>query len=51
MKILKYKKIRNNEYKIITDEGEYSLYDDVIVKYELLLKKEISKVDFKKIEA
>ena len=41
MKILKYKKGKKNEYKIMTDEGEYILYDDIIIKYELLLKKEI----------
>ncbi len=42
MKIVKYKKLRNNEYKIITDKGEYKLYDDIIIKYQLLLKKEIN---------
>ena len=42
MKILKYKKIKGNEYKIITDKGEYRLYDDIIIKYGLLLKKDIS---------
>ena len=43
MKILKYKKIKGNEYKIITDKEEYKLYDDIIIKHELLLKKEINK--------
>ena len=42
MKILKYKKGRKNEYKILTDEKEYILYDDIIIKHELLLKKEIN---------
>ena len=42
MKILKYKKGRKNEYKILTDEKEYVLYDDIIIKHELLLKKEIN---------
>ena len=46
MKILKYKKGKKNEYKIITDEKEYILYDDIIIKYELLLKKEISKKEW-----
>ncbi len=41
MKILKYQKTRNNEYKIFTDIGEYKLYDDIIIKYELLLNNEI----------
>ena len=46
MKILKYKKGKKNEYKILTDEKEYILYDDIIIKYELLLKKEISKKEW-----
>lgn len=46
MKILKYKKGKKNEYKILTDDGEYVLYDDIIVKYELLLKKEINKKEW-----
>ena len=46
MKILKYKKGKKNEYKILTDESEYILYDDIIVKHELLLKKEISKKEW-----
>ena len=46
MKILKYKKGKKNEYKILTDEKEYVLYDDIIIKYELLLKKEISKKEW-----
>ena len=49
MKILKYKKGKKNEYKITTYEGEYTLYDDLIIKYELLLKKEINKKDWESI--
>ena len=49
MKIIKYKKGKNNEYKILTDEKEYNLYDDIIIRYELLLKKEISKKEWEKI--
>ncbi len=49
MKILKYKKTKNNEYKITTDKDEFTLYDDIIIKYELLLKKEISTEEFKDI--
>lgn len=41
MKILKYKKDKKNIYKIETSKGEYKLYDDIIIKNELLLKKEI----------
>lgn len=49
MKILKYAKTKTNEYKIITDKNEYKLYDDIIIKYELLLKKEVSEELFNKI--
>ncbi len=49
MKILKYKKGKKNEYKILTDEKEYILYDDIIIKHELLLKKEISKKEWEKV--
>lgn len=50
MKILKYQKLKKNEYKIITDEKVLNLYDDIIIKYELLLKKEITKKELEKIE-
>lgn len=46
MKILKYEKINTNEYKITTDKEAYKLYDDTIIKYELLLKKEIDEKEF-----
>ena len=49
MKILKYKKGKRNEYKVLTDESEYTLYDDIIIKYELLLKKEIDKKEWENI--
>lgn len=49
MKILKYKKGKRNEYKIITDKGEYTIFDDVIIKYELLLKKELKEQEWNKI--
>lgn len=42
MKILKYKKISGVKYKIFLDDNrEFSLYEDVILKFELLLKKDI----------
>ena len=42
MKIVKYKKGRNNKYIVLLDNDiELSLYEEVILKYELLLKKEI----------
>lgn len=49
MKILKYKKSKGNKYKIITDDKEYNLYDDIIIKHELLLKKEIDDKVFAKV--
>ena len=46
MKIIKYIKISNNRYKIILESNEtIILYENVILKYELLLKKEISNIE------
>ena len=42
MKILKYKKKHNGQYELQLESGEVlSLYEEVILKYELLLKKKI----------
>lgn len=41
MRIVKYKKIKNNKYLVDFDNGSLELYEEVILKYELLLKKEI----------
>lgn len=41
MKIIKYKKVGSNKYKIYFDNDEIVLYEDVILKHNLLLKKEI----------
>lgn len=49
MKLIKYQKARSNEYKLVTDKGEFKLYDDIIIKYELLLKKVISDKEFDKV--
>lgn len=49
MKIEKYSKGSANKYKVMIDSEEYTLYDDVIIKYELLLKKEISDKELKEI--
>ena len=43
MKIKKYTKLRDNRYKIYLDEEEIVLYDDVILEFGLLTKKEIDK--------
>ena len=50
LKIVSYKKKRNNIYEIALSNNEkISLYDDVILKYELLLKKEINDNELKDI--
>lgn len=41
MKIKKYKKDKNNKYKVLIDDEEIVLYDDIIIKYNLLMKSEI----------
>ncbi len=41
MHILKYKKLKNGEYELILDEGSIYLHEDLILKYNLLLTKEI----------
>jgi len=50
MKIISYQKKKNNLYEITLSNNEvYALYDDVILKYELLLKKEINDKELEKI--
>lgn len=49
MKIEKYVKDKQNKYKVLIDGEAITLYDDVIVKYNLLLKNEISHDEFKEI--
>lgn len=51
MKIIKYQKLHNNEYKIYTEKEIYKLYDDIIIKYELLIKKELKENELKNILA
>ena len=41
MEILKFKKIGKSKYKIYFENEEITLYEDVILKYDLLLKKNI----------
>lgn len=42
MEIKSYKKLRGNVYEVSLDNGDdYKLFDDVILKYELLLDKDI----------
>ena len=50
MKILKYKKQTNGKYKIFFDnDTDLLLYEDTILKYELLLKKELSSKRLEKV--
>lgn len=41
MKINKFKKVGKNKYKIIFDNIDLTLYEDVILKYDLLIKKDV----------
>lgn len=41
MQINKFKKVGRSKYKIIFDNTDIILYEDIILKYDLLLKKEI----------
>ena len=49
MKIGKYTKLKSNKYSVVFDDITVKLYDDVIVKYELLRLKEIDEKQFKEI--
>ncbi len=49
MKIEKYKKLKSNKYEVVIDDIKVKLYDDVIVKFQLLRKKEISLEEFEEI--
>ena len=49
MEIKKYKKDKNNTYKVYIDDEIITLYDDVIIKYNLLLNKEIDRHKFDEI--
>ena len=41
MDIIKYKKLKNGKYQIITTTCTFELYEEVILKYNLLLSKKI----------
>ena len=49
MHIQKYKKDKSNKYKVYIDDDEYTIYDDVIIKYNLLCKKEITEEELKEV--
>ena len=46
MKIIKYQKLKNNKYELLLDNNDkITLYDEVILKNELLLTKEINDIN------
>lgn len=49
MIIQKYKKDKANRYKVVIDDEEYTLYDDIIIQYGLLMKKELTKKELEEI--
>lgn len=49
MKIKKYKKERGNKYSVLIDDEIIKLYDDVIIKFELLRKNELSNDEYEEI--
>ena len=48
MKILKYKLIGKDKYKIYFKDKEIVLYEDIILKHDILLKKDLSEKDIEK---
>jgi len=50
MKIIKYTKLKNNQYQVDFDKESLILYDDIIIQYELLLKKYIKEDEFLKLK-
>ena len=49
-KIIKFKKSKGNTYILYFDSTSITLYDDIITKYELIRKKEISDEELESIE-
>ncbi len=50
MKIVKYSKLKSNKYKVVFDnELEVELYDDIIVQYNLIGKKELTQKELDEI--
>lgn len=49
MKIIKYRKMAGGKYKVTTDSLDLVLYEEVILKYNLLITKEIDPLDPEKI--
>ena len=49
MKVLKYKKLTGGKYKVTLDTMDIVLYEEVILKYNLLITKEIDPLEIEKI--
>lgn len=45
MKIEKYKYLKQGRYEVIIDNNKYIIYEDIIIKNDLLTKKDINKKD------
>ncbi|MBQ8891432.1 MAG: RecX family transcriptional regulator [Bacilli bacterium] len=46
MKIIKYERSKKNKYKVYLEDGEFvELYEDIILKHELLFKKNITDIE------
>ena len=45
MKIEKYKHLGNSKYKVTIDKDDYIVYEDIILKYSILGKENITKKD------
>ena len=43
MKIEKYKFLKNGKYEVLIDNNKYIIYEDIIIKNNLLVKKEIDR--------
>ena len=50
MEIKKYKKVKNGKYQVEIGDKTILLYDDIIIKYQLLLKKELTKKELDEIK-
>ena len=42
MKITKYKKVGKNRYNVYLEDSQICLYEEIILKYNLLLKSDIN---------
>ena len=50
MKIKKFTKLKNGMYNITLENFEFKIHEDLILKYNLLLTKEVTEEDITKLE-